>query len=176
MLHLPALVMTKQVSKVLQALAKLNMAARGLYGEGTQPSGNFFQFSNQITLGQNEIGIIDSLEKVIRQIVEHETEARNILKTKKKDKLEDQIWRGLGILKSARYISSRETTSHLSVVRLGIDLGIVQGLNRPKLNELFLMTQPSHLQKLCKRVLSSTERDFERAAYLRRELKAVPLF
>ena len=175
MMHLPALVMTKQVNKVLQALSKLNLAARGMYGEGTQPSGNFFQFSNQITLGQSESEIIDSLDRVIRQIIEHEKEARQILLAKKRDKLEDQVWRGLGILRTARFISSRETTSQLSMVRLGVDLGIVKGLERSKLNELFIMIQPSHLQKHCKRVLSSTERDFERAALLRRELKSVEL-
>lgn len=175
MMHLPALVMTKQVNKVLQALSKLNLAARGMYGEGTQPSGNFFQFSNQITLGQNEADIVDSLEKVIRQIIEHEKEAREILKTKKRDKLEDQIWRALGALKAARFISSHETTAHLSLVRLGVDLEIIGGLSRSKLSELFIMVQPSHLQKSCKRVLSSTERDFERAALLRRELKSVGL-
>lgn len=175
MLHLPALVMTKQVNKVLQALSKLNLASRGMYGEGTQPSGNFFQFSNQITLGQKEEDIIESLERVIKQIVEHEKEARQVLMTKKREKLEDHIWRGLGILKTARFISSKETTAHLSMVRLGVDLGIVQGLERQKLNELFIMIQPSHLQKNSSRVLSSTERDFERASLLRRELKSVEL-
>ncbi len=175
MMHLPALVITKQVSKVLQALSKLNLAARGMYGEGTQPSGNFFQFSNQVTLGQNETDIIDSLERVIRQIIEQEKEAREILRTKKKDKLEDQIWRALGVLKAARFISSRETTSHLSLVRLGVDMGMIQGLERTKLNVLFIRVQPSHLQKSCKRVLSSTERDYERAVLLRRELKSIEL-
>lgn len=175
MLHLPALVMTKQVNKVLQALAKLNLAARGMYGEGTQPSGNFFQFSNQVTLGQTESDIIGSLERVIGQIIEHEKEARQNLLAKRKDKLEDQIWRGLATLKAARFISSRETTSHLSLVRLGVDLNLVKELDRSKLNELFIMIQPSHLQKSCKKVLSSSERDFERAALLRRELKSVEL-
>ena len=175
MMHLPALVMTKQVNKVLQALSKLNLAARGMYGEGTQPSGNFFQFSNQVTLGQTEMDIIDSLERVIRQIIEHEKKAREILMTKKRDKLEDQIWRALGTLKAARFISSRETTTHLSMIRLGVDVGIIKGLERSKLNELSIMIQPSHLQKSCKRVLSSAERDSERAILLRRELQSVEL-
>jgi protein arginine kinase len=175
MLHLPALVMTKQINKVLQALQKLNLAARGMYGEGTQPSGNFFQFSNQMTLGVNETEIIEALERVIRQIIQNEREARELLRTKKKDKLEDQIWRALGALKTARFISSRETTTHLSLVRLGVDLGVVQGLLPVKLNELFIRIQPSHLQKSSNRALSSTDRDYERAAYLRRELKSVEL-
>jgi len=175
MMHLPALVMTKQVNKILQALAKLNLASRGMYGEGTQPSGNFFQFSNQITLGQKEEEIIDSLEKVIKQIVDHEREARQALLSKKKEKLEDHVWRGLGILKSARFISSKETTAHLSMVRLGVDLGIIKGLDLLKMNELFIFIQPAHLQRKCNRVLSSAERDFERASLLRRELKSVGL-
>lgn len=175
MMHLPALVMTKQLSKILQALSKLNLAARGMYGEGTQPSGNFFQFSNQVTMGQTEAEIIDSLERVIRQIIEHEKEAREVLMTKKRDKLEDQIWRALAILKGARFISSRETTTHLSMARLGVDLGIIQGLERGKLNRLFILIQPSHLQKHCERVLSSTERDLERAKLLREALRSVEL-
>jgi protein arginine kinase len=175
MMHLPALVMTKQVNKILQALSKLNLATRGMYGEGTQASGNFFQFSNQVTLGQSESDIIDSLERVIRQIIEHEKEARQILLSKKRDKLEDQIWRALGALKTARYISSRETISHLSLVRLGMDLQIIKGMDRRKLNELFIMTQPAHLQKSCGRLLSAAERDFERARLLRDELKSVDL-
>ncbi len=175
MMHLPALVMTKQVNKVLQALSKLNLASRGMYGEGTQPSGNFFQFSNQVTLGQREEDIIESLERVIKQIVEHEKEARQVLIAKKKEKLEDHIWRGLGILKTARFISSKETTSHLSMVRLGVDLGIVKALERQKMNELFILIQPAHLQRKCNRALSATERDFERASLLRQELKSVEL-
>ncbi|MBU1862662.1 MAG: protein arginine kinase [Candidatus Omnitrophica bacterium] len=173
MLHLPSLVMTKQINKVLQAIGKLNLAVRGLYGEGTQASGNFFQFSNQTTLGKNEEKIIDDLEKVIKQIIEHEREARIALQSKKRDKLYDQIWRAVGILKCAHLMTSQETTSLLSMVRLGVDLNIIKDLDRQKLNELFIVTQPAHLQLLAGKTISPKERDIRRAQIIRQYLKTI---
>ena len=168
MLHLPSLVLTKQVHKVLQALSKLNLAVRGLYGEGTQASGNFFQFSNQITLGQPEEEIISNLEGVIRQVITHEREAREYLKKKRKSKMEDQIWRALAILKSARMISSSEAIQLLSLVQVGIDVGVLEGqVTHTDLNQLFLLIQPAHLQKVNGRELSAAERDSRRAARIR---------
>lgn len=176
MLHLPGLVLTKQVHKVLQALAKLNLAVRGLYGEGTQATGNFFQFSNQITLGQHEEEIIDNLESVIRQVIEHEREARKHLREKRKEKFEDQIWRALGALKSARIISSSEATQLLSLVQLGIQTKLILGaLSTQELNSLFLLIQPAHLQKLSGRTLNSTERDTQRADLIRKHLEKFSL-
>jgi len=175
MLHLPSLVMTKQINKVLQAIAKLNLAVRGLYGEGTQASGNFFQFSNQITLGKNEEHIVEDLEKVIRQVIEHEREARLALNSKKRDKLHDQIWRAVGTLKSARLITSQETVSLLSLVRLGVDLSVIENLDRKKLNELFIITQPAHLQLFSKKLLTPQERDIRRAQIVREYLQSVNL-
>ncbi|MFA6600372.1 MAG: protein arginine kinase [Candidatus Omnitrophota bacterium] len=174
MLHLPSLVLTKQVHKVLQALAKLNLAARGLYGEGTQATGNFFQFSNQLTLGQNESEIIDNLVTVIRQVIEHEKEARKYLRDKKTSKIEDQIWRAVGTLKSARLISSAEATQFLSLLQLGIQMEVVStSLTSQDLNLLFLLIQPAHLQKLAGKELDSPERDAFRAELIRGKLKAL---
>lgn len=175
MLHLPALVLTKQVNKVLQALAKLNLATRGLYGEGSSASGNFFQISNQVTLGQKEEEIISGLEKVIHQMISHEKEARQYLLEKRKAKFEDQVWRALGTLKSARVISSGEAVQLLSLVRLGVDLGFVAPLKHNELNSLFLLMQPAHLQKLSGRALGSSERDIRRADLIRERLKIVSL-
>lgn len=176
MLHLPGLVLTKQVHKVLQALAKLNLAARGLYGEGTQATGNLFQFSNQMTLGQKEEEIIDNLERVIHQVVEHEREARTHLADKKKPKFEDQIWRAIGSLKSARIIASSEATQLLSLMQLGIYIGLVKSqLSREDLNGLFLIIQPGHLQKISGKDLTSAERDEARAELIRTKLKGVEL-
>ncbi len=175
MLHLPSLVMTKQVNKVLQALTKLNLATRGLYGEGSQATGNFFQISNQTTLGQKEEDIVEGLEKVIRQMVTHEKEARQYLLEKRKAKFEDQIWRALGTLKSARVISSGEGVQLLSLIRLGVDLGFIQNLKHTQLNNLFLLMQPAHLQKLFGRALGSSERDIKRADLIREKLQSVNL-
>ena len=168
MLHLPSLVLTKQVHKVLQALSKLNLAVRGLYGEGTQASGNFFQFSNQITLGQPEEEIISNLEGVIRQVITHEREAREYLKKKRKAKMEDQIWRALAALKAARMMSSSEAVQLLSLVQVGIDVGVLEGqVTHTDLNQLFLLIQPAHLQKMTGKELSTTERDARRALRIR---------
>ena len=175
MLHLPGLVLTKQVNKVLQALAKLNLATRGLYGEGSQASGNFFQISNQITLGQNEEEIVSGLEKVINQMIAHEKEARHYLLEKRKTKFEDQIWRAIGTLKSARVVSSGEAVQLLSLVRLGVDLGFIANLKNIELNNLFLLIQPAHLQKLYGRALGASDRDVRRADLIREKLKAVVL-
>jgi protein arginine kinase len=172
MLHLPSLVLTKQVHKVLQALAKLNLAARGLYGEGTQAMGNFFQISNQLTLGQNEQEIIDNLASVIKQVIGHEKEARTFLREKRKSKFEDQIWRAAGTLKTARMMSSAEATQLLSLVQLGIHMGVLRtDLTQKELNLLFLLIQPAHLQKLAKKTLDSSERDVCRADLIRDRLK-----
>jgi len=176
MLHLPGLVLTKQVHKVLQALAKLNLAARGLYGEGTQATGNLFQFSNQMTLGQKEEEILDNLERVIRQVVEHEREARTHLLAKSRAKFEDQIWRSIGILKAARVMASNEATQHMSLLQLGIHTAMIKtALTQSDLNGLFLFIQPAHLQKMKGKALGATERDEARAELIREKLKDVML-
>jgi len=176
MLHLPSLVLTKQVHKVLQALSKLNLAVRGLYGEGTQASGNFFQFSNQITLGQPEEEVINNLEGVIRQVITHEREAREYLKKKRKSKMEDQIWRALAALKAARLMSSSEAIQLLSLVQVGVDVGILQGqVTHTDLNQLFLLIQPAHLQKTNGKELNTTDRDAFRADRIREYFSKVVL-
>lgn len=176
MLHLPSLVLTKQVHKVLQALSKLNLAVRGLYGEGTQASGNFFQFSNQITLGQPEDEIISNLEGVIRQVITHEREAREYLKKKRKAKMEDQIWRALAALKAARIMSSSEAIQLLSLVQVGIDVGVLEGqVSHADLNQLFLLIQPAHLQKLSGKELGAAERDARRATRIREYFSKVSI-
>ena len=151
------------------------MTARGFFGEGTQASGNFFQFSNQLTLGQQESEIVDGLERVMRQVIEHEKEARQHLLEKRRGKVEDQIWRAVGALKSARLMSSTEALGLLSLMRLGVDLGFISNLSKANLNALFLFTQPAHLQKLNGADLNAAERDQKRAELLRTRLKDVEL-
>ncbi|MCX5697757.1 MAG: protein arginine kinase [Candidatus Omnitrophica bacterium] len=171
MLHLPALVMTRQIDRVLAAIAKLSFTTRGLYGEGTQASGNFFQISNQVSLGQREEDIIESINGLIRQIIEQEQNAREALLEREKAALEDRVSRSFGILKSAHIISSQETIELLSMVRLGLDLGIIKDMDRSVINELFIITQPAHLQKLQEKKLTSPERDIKRAEIIREKLK-----
>jgi len=171
MLHLPALVMTRQIDRVLAAIAKLSFATRGLYGEGSQATGNFFQISNQVSLGHSEDEIIDNINGIIKQIIEQERQAREAIISKNKEVLEDRINRSLGILKSAHIISSQETIELLSMVRLGCDLGMVKDTDRRSINELFIITQPAHLQKIENKKLSSDERDVKRAQLIRSKLK-----
>jgi protein arginine kinase len=173
MLHLPALVMTRQINRMLSAIAKLSFTTRGLYGEGSEAKGNFFQVSNQVALGHNEDEIISNLNALIRQVIEQEEMARQNLYTNQRAFLEDKIWRSFGILKSAHIISSQETIDLLSLVRLGVDLNIIKGLNRQAINRLFLITQPAHLQKIENKKLSSQERDLKRAEIIRKTLEAV---
>jgi len=171
MLHLPALVMTTQINRVLAAIAKLSFTTRGLYGEGTQATGNFFQVSNQVSLGHSEGDIIENINGLIRQIIEQESQARETMLSRNRAVLEDRVNRSFGILKSAHIITSQETIELLSMVRLGCDLGVVKDLNRSSINELFITTQPAHLQKLESKKLSSQERDVKRAELIRSKLK-----
>lgn len=171
MLHLPALVMTRQIDRVLAAISKLSFTTRGLYGEGTQATGNFFQISNQVSLGHSEYEIIENINSLIRQIIEQENQARETMISKNKALLEDRINRSLGILKSARIISSQETIELLSMVRLGCDVGMIKDIDRRRINELFIITQPAHLQKIENKKISSADRDLKRAELIRDRLK-----
>jgi protein arginine kinase len=171
MLHLPSLVMTKQINRVLQAITKLGMTARGLYGEGTEAEGNFFQISNQVTLGSSEEDMIDNLERIIRQVIGHEENARKALMKQNREILQDKVSRASGTLKSAHIINTKETMTLLSMVRLGVDMGLLNEIDRRAVNELFILTQPAHLQKIEGRVLSSAQRDVKRANLIRRRLE-----
>ncbi len=170
MLHLPALVLTKQINQVLQAILKLGLAVRGLYGEGTEASGNLFQISNQVTLGKSEEEIISSLEKVIRQIIGHERNARKLLIKDNVKQVEDRVGRAYGILRNAHVISSKEAIELLSTLRMGVDLGLLTKVERQTINELFLLTQPAHLQKIAGEKLSPENRDIKRSNLIREKL------
>jgi len=170
MLHLPALVMTKQINKVLAAIAKLSFASRGFYGEGTQASGNFYQISNQVAMGHSEEDVLQNINGLIRQIIDQEEQARQALLVQNRSMLEDKIFRSFGVLRSAHIISSQETVELLSMVRLGIDLEIVKDVDRKAINELFIMIQPAHLQKLEGKKLTASERDAKRASLIRKNL------
>lgn len=167
LLHLPALAMTKQIEKAFQALSRVNYSVRGLYGEGTQPSGNFFQISNQMTLGKAEGDIVEEMSSIVPEIIKFERACRQRLAADNRLELEDRIWRAYGTLRYARSITSEETMDLLSVIRLGINMSTIRDLDVKDVNELFIYTQPAHLQKLHKRQFSAAERDIARANYIR---------
>jgi protein arginine kinase len=173
MLHLPGLIMTKRINRILELVAKLSFTTRGFFGEGTQAIGNFFQVSNQITLGAGEDEIINNLSGIIRQLKSQEMDARDYMLSKYKLSLEDRICRALGALKCCRLVTSQETLGHLSLLRLGMDLGIIKGLDREILNNLLIIIQPAHLQKIYKKKLSHQERDAIRATLLREKLTKI---
>jgi len=170
MLHLPGLLLANQINQVIQAIAKLGLAVRGLYGEGTEASGNLFQISNQITLGKAEEDIVSNLEKVINQIVEHEKKARQAVFKKNFKALEDRVCRAYGLLTGARIITSKETIDLLSAIKLGLDFQLVD-VDLWIINELFIVTQPAHLQKLAGRELKPEERDVFRSDLIRKKLE-----
>lgn len=173
MLHLPGLVLAEQITPIIQSVNKLGLAVRGLYGEGTEALGNVFQVSNQMTLGETEGDIVSRLEKVLQQIIEHEENARaSLLETKPKVVL-NHIGRAYGILANAHSISSKETMNLLSLMRLGIDMQLFPGGDRSLVDELFIQTQPAHLQKQHSEKLSAEERDVLRADMLRERLRSV---
>ncbi|MCD1261919.1 protein arginine kinase [Paenibacillus athensensis] len=167
MMHLPALVLTQQINRILSAVTQVGLTVRGLYGEGSEALGNLFQISNQITLGQSEDEIIDNLHGVARQIIEHERAARQKLLQDSRMRILDRVNRSLGILSFAAIMDSKEAAQRLSDVRLGIDLGMIGELSANVLNELLVMTQPGFLQQTSGVKLSAEDRDIRRAQLIR---------
>jgi protein arginine kinase len=170
MLHLPALVITRQIDKVFRSLQKISLAVRGLYGEGSQAMGDFYQISNQITLGMSEKDLINQVSDVVPQIISYERKARDFLVQDSQENLHDKVSRAYGILRNAQTISSEETMHLLSSVRMGVNLGMIEDLEIPIVNQLFIQTQPAHLQKISGSELDTADRNIERARYLRRHL------
>lgn len=167
MLHLPALVMTGYIKGLLESVTKLGVAVRGMYGENTEASGNIFQISNQVTLGRSEDEIISGVRNLAEQIVNQERGLRRELLTQNGIRLEDRIHRSFGTLRSARILSSEEALKRLSDVRLGVNLGLLQGLEETRLNELMLDIQPGNIQQQAGRAMRPDDRDTRRAELVR---------
>ncbi len=171
MLHLPALKMTGEIEKAFRAARDMHLAIRGLYGEGTEATGDFFQVSNQTTLGKTEDQIVQEFhDEIVPHFINYELSARQSLMKKRKLAIEDKVFRALEILKSARLVSSEETMYLLSLVRLGVNLGLIGELDVKTINELFLLTQPAHLQKIMGREMTADERAESRSTFIRHRL------
>jgi len=171
MVHLPALVLTKQANRMFKTLNQLGLTVRGLYGEGSEATGHFFQISNQITLGQKESEIIQNLNSVTLQIAEEEVETRKSLLNQSSLQLSDRVGRALGTLKYASILSSREALNLLSEVRLGQNLGIIAtGLTNQALTELMTESQPAFLQRYYGQEMDAVERDAARAKLFKEKL------
>ena len=171
MLHLPALKLTGEIEKVFRAAKDLKLAVRGLYGEGTEATGDFYQISNQTTLGKSEEEIISEFRHVvIPKIIDYEHHARKTLLNDHTVALDDKVGRAVGLLRSARLMATEETLFLLSHLRMGVNLGRVTDIDIRTINELFLLTQPAHLQKISGRKLEGDIRRAARADYIRQRL------
>jgi protein arginine kinase len=166
--HLPALAMLGEAEEVMRELAPGEIAIRGFYGEGTEVIGNIFQISNQLTLGRPEMEMLSRMESIGREVLDSERQSRDQLFSKQKVFLEDQVYRAVGILQNARVLSSVEFLTLLSTLRLGLDLEIVNGLDRQQVNQLMMTTQPAHLQKQHRELRDVESRDVMRAVLVRR--------
>ena len=167
MLHLPALVHMKQIEKVFHACQKTGLTVRGFYGEGTMASGDLYQVSNQVTLGRTEEEILGGLRNMLPRLLEYEEVCRRQLASRGRTRLEDKVHRSLALLRAARMLTSDEAMQHLSGVRLGVVMGILTDVQLEQVNELFVLTQPAHLQKLEGHALEPEDRDARRADYVR---------
>ena len=170
MLHLPALKLADQLQKVIRAAKDMHVAVRGLFGEGTEASGDFYQISNQTTLGKSEEEIISEFESVIPSIVRYEKKARQVLVKERPALLDDKVFRAFGLLENARTVSTEETLGLLSHLRMGISLGRVTDIDIGIINQLFLQMQPAHLQKLTGEELTAEQRSVIRADAIRKRL------
>jgi protein arginine kinase len=170
LIHLPALVLTKQITKVLQGVTQVGLAVRGFYGEGSEVMGNFFQVSNQTTLGQREKETVEKLDRVTRQLIEYEEKAREVLLRDARLQIEDKIYRAFGTLRFCRSIGSQETLNLTSAVRFGVALGLPGLPGLAVLNQILVFSQPAHLQRMLGRELGPPERNAARAEYVRGRL------
>lgn len=172
LIHLPGLVLTKEISKVLQGLAQVGLTFRGLYGEGSEVVGNFFQLSNQTTLGKSEHDLLDHLAKMVRQVIAYEEQAREVLLRDAPAIIEDKVWRAYGLLRYARSLSFEEAMNLLSGVRLGVGAGLIPGVGMYTLNKLLVHMQPAHLAVEQGISPADPELPLRRAQYVRQVLEA----
>lgn len=170
LVHLPALVMTREIEKVLRGAVHIGLMVRGLYGEGSETKGNLFQVSNQRTLGQSESEILETVTDVARQVVDYEHKAREFLMKNLRVETEDKVFRSLALLRSARILSSEEGVNLLATVRLGVALGIVNEVSLAQVSGLLVLVRPANLQALLGEELAPAERDERRATFVRESL------
>lgn len=173
LIHLPGLVLTREIDKLISRISHTGLAVRGFYGEGSDVLGNLFQVSNQNTLGVSEEEILNQIERITLEIIESEAAARQRLMDEAADMIEDKIWRAYGILKHARVLTSEEVMNLLSAVRLGQAMNVISFLSISLINEILLLSQPAHLQKFYGSEMDTDRRDFVRAQMVREKLRNI---
>jgi protein arginine kinase len=171
--HLPALAMLEEIETVLGKLAPSEITVRGFYGEGTEVVGNIFQISNQLTLGRTDESIVKRMEEVAAKLLSLEADGRERLLTDHRLRVEDKVFRTIGILQNARMISSLEFLNLLSHLRLGLDVGLLKNVDRGLLNALMVVLQPAHLQKTEREAQDDERRDLRRAELVREKIPSL---
>lgn len=169
-INLSALAIAGKIDKIIQEIAPSEVAIRGFYGEGSDILGNIFQISNQLTLGRTEQSIINRIDNMADQLIAFEQNARSDVFKENRVLLEDKVYRAIGALKYARILSSVEGVNFLSLLRLGTALNLIDSIDGKILNELLVLIQPAHLQKLDDRIINSHERDILRIKLIRKRL------
>lgn len=171
LIHLPGLVLTKEINKVLEGISQVGLTYRGFHGEGSEVVGNLFQLSNQTTLGKTEEELVDHLARVTGKVIEYERSARSVLIREAPTVLEDKVWRAYGILRTARSLSTREMLNLMSGLRLGVSLKLIRTPRVQTLNEILVLGQTAHRSRDVGAILDATEADVARAAYVRDRLE-----
>lgn len=172
LIHLPSLVLTKKIRKVLSGVTHVGLSVRGFWGEGSDVVGNLFQISNQVTLGESEGQTLRNLERVIAQVLDYEEKARDVLLREARAQIEDKIGRSYGTLREARILSSQEMVGLLSAVRFGVTLGMPGLPGLAVINKLLIFGQPAHIQLLAGREMNSAQRNRFRANLVREHMKS----
>jgi len=170
MLHLPGLVLMDEIRPVIKGLGKMGLAVRGLGGEGSDADGFYYQISNQITLGESEDQIVETIHDVVEELIQHERNARLRLEESKSTWLRDRVGRAYGILQNAHVLPSKEALDLLSMIRLGLAMGLLRIDGAHEIEQLMVDSRPAHLQKIAKKALSPDERDIFRAEWVRSKL------
>ncbi|MDT8435274.1 MAG: ATP--guanido phosphotransferase [Gemmatimonadota bacterium] len=171
LVHLPGLVLTREIHRVLEGISQVGLTFRGLHGEGSEIAGNLFQISNQTTLGKTESELIDHLARVAGKVVEYERNARTVLLREAPAVIEDKVWRAYGILRHARAISGEELLNLLSGLRLGVALKLLPTPRVETLNEILVLARTAHRIRDAGTRLDDTEVDVARAAFVRARLE-----
>lgn len=169
MLHLPASEADGTLRRIAGSLNKIGATIRGSYGEGSESTGAMYQISNQVTLGISEKDAISNLAEITNQIIALEKKSRERLLAS--EQYQDNIWRALGILKSARVMSSKEFANLYSAVRMGVAEGAIKGITLDKLSNIYAAVMPANIMEEYGDNMTPEQRDKKRAEILRSELK-----
>lgn len=173
MVFLPALSSARMIQKLIEEVGKYGVTIRGIYGEGTKSLGSIYQISNQKTLGNSEREIIDSLNRIVMQVVKQERKRREYMLSVNADDIQDQVYRSYGVLHYARQISSNDAMTLLSQLKFGLDCNLIKFDREFNIHKLMMGVQPGSLQWSLGKNVGSITRDHARAEYIRKELPTI---